>query len=545
MSFRNWLLKEDLFPNKTATVFHRTRDITNVGRILYSGFKPGEGSMYGSGLYTTFDLKSQFKEEMKLYGEYILKFKIANLESFLITSITVAKYVLGKNYKISDQFKSFGWPVKPRPKSMDVETYGTGYEDYDLMQENNAYSSDLALKIYQENHWIEKRLSGMVYYGRKDGHCLVKYKPISNNLTLIGYTEASVDDEKKYKLLASNQGWITTAKGGSIKHLFKGSDKRNNDPEFSVVDSEAGLRNIPSRYKVYRNEFEEELDKIFKSNEPRVTPDGSFFRPRGPRPTPLEREVATNKLKLLLLRSKDLKVEDLIFLLKRYPAYAKIAIEIISKNKPELITPDIISTINHSAYDWYTLIKIILENKTLTEEDIIKYDKDKSLISSILDAIRVLDKEKRKDLLLLLSNKSVDVLNTEIPDLGGNLGLEIVNIYSTSAKDHQGFSLSSFSEILNHLKELGYFGWDRSIDPAIGKSYLIQNLKDILESILPLANIPADGDPQQNIRHRENAMAFKIIDVIEDISGEELGDDIIKIFPKKYKYLFTRNQVSV
>jgi len=224
MNFKEWVLCEEIFPNKTATVFHRTRDPSSIEKMLHHGFEAGAG-MYGKGLYSTFALESQFQPYMERYGRYIVKFKVENLADFLITPLSVAKHILGSEYKISDQFKRhakrmFGSSVSiggsPRAIPMRI---AEALPKYDRMQSESKYSSDLALELSNNMPSI-KKLSGMVYWGRQDGYCLVKHDPVDEGLVMLGYSEADVDDQSKYEKLSSNRGWKTTAVGGSIKHLY-------------------------------------------------------------------------------------------------------------------------------------------------------------------------------------------------------------------------------------------------------------------------------------------------------------------------------------
>ena len=405
MNFKNWLLSEEIFPNKTATVYHRTRDIQSIERILHTGFKPGGGCTYGCGLYTTFDLKSQFSPNMQGYGSYIVKFKATNLDKYLITSLSVAKYILGKNYKISDQLKKLGPPILGGPSPVTKHPLPLrlmdSLEEYDKIQESSQYSSDLASKIYKDNKWIEN-LNGIIYNGRQDGYCLVKYEPVNDGIVMLGYTEASTSsdessDENKYKDLLNNKGWITVAPAGKIKSLYsKGKEtktefkvgdivyisgdpslgyrtqgvpvkitKINNDNTvgFETLENyydpplvgqtslkylnKADLSNIhrikppepvPSKYKLFRTELEGELDKIMSSKRP------------------------ANKLKLYLIRN-DINEKDLDFILKRYPGFAVPTIETIVKYKPELLTPKILKLLRSSAFDTEKLLGIILNSK--------------------------------------------------------------------------------------------------------------------------------------------------------------------------------------
>jgi hypothetical protein len=81
------LLKEEVYGNK-AIVYHRTKlNIEQLNDIFFNkkwSFGSNAGSMYGSGLYTTYSLESQMNDIMlHTYGKNIIKFSV-NLKNFLI-----------------------------------------------------------------------------------------------------------------------------------------------------------------------------------------------------------------------------------------------------------------------------------------------------------------------------------------------------------------------------------------------------------------------------------------------------------------------------
>ena len=120
MNFKEWLISEEIFPNKTATVYHRTcqncdedKSVKAVSSILTSDYKTGAGCFYGCGLYTTFAIESQFTDYIKGYGKALVKFKVEELEKYLIFQLSVAKQIHGNDYKMSSQFKKLGLLNKP------------------------------------------------------------------------------------------------------------------------------------------------------------------------------------------------------------------------------------------------------------------------------------------------------------------------------------------------------------------------------------------------------------------------------------------------
>jgi hypothetical protein len=223
--FKSWLMFEEVFPNKTATVYHRTKSLEGIQGILSSGFKQTAASsftgncLYGCGLYTTFDINSQFSDYMNVYGDYLIKFKATNLENYLIAQKNIATYVLGKNYKISDQLKR-----------LTKKEFAKNYLDQlDEEQEKAQYSSDMIKEFYDRNKWIEGEIQGLIYRGRNDGYCLLKYHPINKTVSMIAYSYAPVNSS------LSDIKWITSSSKMRIRDIYQmePSDKRKDQ---SVLD---------------------------------------------------------------------------------------------------------------------------------------------------------------------------------------------------------------------------------------------------------------------------------------------------------------------
>lgn len=221
MNFKRWILNEEIWPNDTATVYHRTRAV-NIESFLKEPYQPAQGCTYGCGLYTTFAIQSQFKSYMKTYGTTLCKFKVTKLDRFIICHLSLAKHILGDNYRISTQLEKLGLSNLYNQKVI---------EEFDQMMSSSSKSSNLARKMYEKNKSLDKKAVGIIYEGANDGYCLVKYKPIEDGtVTLLGYAEnVSVDDHQRMIELQNNckrneQGqctnpWITTTKKAAIKTL--------------------------------------------------------------------------------------------------------------------------------------------------------------------------------------------------------------------------------------------------------------------------------------------------------------------------------------
>lgn len=213
MNFKTWLLSEEIFPNKTATVYHRTKDVQNLENILSKGFKTGVGCMYGCGLYTTFSLESQFNDYMVQYGEIVIKFKVINLDKYLIFHPSVAKYILGNKYTLKDQLEKFN--IK------NIKEEDITYADEEL---NKSPFSAKTAQDFISNHQNEivhnSNVKGVIYRGSSDGYCLVKYDPIEDeSISVLGYAVAHTNDIKKMEDLLANKEWVTSTQSLKMKQI--------------------------------------------------------------------------------------------------------------------------------------------------------------------------------------------------------------------------------------------------------------------------------------------------------------------------------------
>jgi hypothetical protein len=224
MNFKQWLLSEEIYPqNRTATVFHRTcqgcdveKSLQAVYGILTSDFRAGDkrGCRYGCGLYTTFALESQFANTMWIYGEAVVKFKVTDLDNYLIFHPSVAKSIHGKDYKLSDQLKKLGISNKVTPE--------TDLPALEQELETQEYSSIGAINFYNNNKWIENTIKGIIFRGDSDGYVLLKYAPVRDGtISMLGYAVAKVGDEQKMAELQNNKGWIKSTNQASIKDIDK------------------------------------------------------------------------------------------------------------------------------------------------------------------------------------------------------------------------------------------------------------------------------------------------------------------------------------
>jgi hypothetical protein len=220
--FINWgrksknSLNEDIYPNRTAVVYHRTKP-ENLEAILSKSWDTGGGTGFGAGLYATLFIDDQFESMMdRTYGSMILKLKVAGLDKYLITPLGVAKKILGTDYSISSQLERLNATDLFTPESI---------QQFDRLM--SRHSSNLGQVIYDTNPKIQTKVRGMIYQAF-EGYCLVKYHPIEDgSVTLLGYTEAYCDNQRKYDAIKSNQvgAWITSTDKAALKSLFRAKSK--------------------------------------------------------------------------------------------------------------------------------------------------------------------------------------------------------------------------------------------------------------------------------------------------------------------------------
>jgi hypothetical protein len=351
MNFKNWLLTEEIWQNNTATVYHRT-DPQNIKNILSTGWKVGHGDMYGSGLYTTFAIESQFTNYMESsYGTSLVKFKVTNLDQYLICQKSVAQQILGQNYKISDQLKRLNLTDLYTPEQI---------ADFDKLMGMSKFSGQLAKDIYDANETLEKKAKGIIYYGGNDGYCLVKYVPIEDGtITILGYAnDVPAKDIQKMQELQSNcrknqegkceNPWSTTTEKVSIRQLYtvpeEKREKLTSTKKLTPLkramlslpnakDKDSRIKFILSRYIDELSNHDVEILLITSQNKDEIA-------------------------KIIIQNKKDLNESNVSVIIKNSKDHDAIGKLIVQTKKQ--ITDDDISKIIDYATDKNQMIKFIL-----------------------------------------------------------------------------------------------------------------------------------------------------------------------------------------
>jgi hypothetical protein len=150
---------------RQAVVYHRTKTEDIVKGILKQGFKLNNNSIYRSGIYTCYELKSQLNSEMvKNYGSIIIKFAI-NVSNFLILDYDEAKVVYGSKYLLTDQLKN---------KGLEVNSELSFLSD-DL--KDNPFTSTGAYYFYGTYKQHLNKFKGIIFTSPNDGKVLVSFDP--------------------------------------------------------------------------------------------------------------------------------------------------------------------------------------------------------------------------------------------------------------------------------------------------------------------------------------------------------------------------------
>jgi YD repeat-containing protein len=252
MNFKDhFVLLEKIYGN-IGWVYHRTgkygQDIT-TSDIFSTGIKPSKNlaAMYGSGLYTTYDLEDQLKPKMaENYGPVILKGKI-DLNNFVILDKDVYEKT---NSKV---------PFERYIKSLK-------YIDYNELI-NTQFTSDIAVDFWKKFKQEDK--SGIIFTGRTDGRVAVIWD--RKHFLPVGY---SIDDGKTWTQKKPDIKTIKDPKKRTedidperFKYKFKPLDLKN-----KVVKNEDGSISeyIPNTNTLVHT-FDNKLESFYNPKTGKLT----------------------------------------------------------------------------------------------------------------------------------------------------------------------------------------------------------------------------------------------------------------------------------
>jgi len=163
------------------TAFHRTKSAPL--KHTEKRFEPGPGNMYGAGFYGTLDIEPQFKDEMKRYGPYVIKYAIKP-NKFLILDKDLMQSQYGTS-DLSEQLKILGLNRTTSEKIL------SAYKKTKIVA--NAAQTIALLKDD-----FKDKISGMEFTRRQDQKTVVVY-----DTELISPVSYSTDDGKTWENIVS------------------------------------------------------------------------------------------------------------------------------------------------------------------------------------------------------------------------------------------------------------------------------------------------------------------------------------------------------
>jgi len=202
------------------TVFHRTgygltptQISERIAQIVKQGFKPSKGDMYGVGMYSTLNLKSQLNNYMEsCYGDGVIQYFVPK-KGFLIFDYTIARKIYPSDFSLAQQLLVNG--VYKKASEIPYGMQALSKDLYDTLK-NPLISADRAYNIwrccYDKNSpgnvseaWTSLRpavtnadakslyaaakaepkkqmsripnIQGIVYTGENDGNVVLVYRP--------------------------------------------------------------------------------------------------------------------------------------------------------------------------------------------------------------------------------------------------------------------------------------------------------------------------------------------------------------------------------
>jgi len=159
-----------------------------------TGFSPGQGDMYGPGLYTCYDFNPSI---VSLYGDICLKFEV-DISNYIIFFEDLAKQIHGDRWRIEDQieklfdekFSSLAEnelltktkeDLKQFCASLTQRITGTSYLVDDPNNKHLTSSSAFSFTRYVMGNYTHKYLTsvidGIIFRGDHDGPVCVIYNP--------------------------------------------------------------------------------------------------------------------------------------------------------------------------------------------------------------------------------------------------------------------------------------------------------------------------------------------------------------------------------
>lgn len=273
-----YIINEKVYGNM-ATVFHRTSISDLVNKVFDSGFKPGDGDMYGKGFYSTYRFSSQGSDKMiKTYGPIVVKFTVP-ISTFFI--FDYAEFIKSPN------FKKVGSPSKDTFLIAQFKFFKMDYSKFDQSEADFNYrTSSTALWCCKNIPNFKKLCEGIIFTGEHDGQVLVSY-----NTKLVYPLSYTSDEGRTWTTVEKNLDYLK--KVSKIKNRFI-PDLSRTPEDFGITDyefdaegflnvndyvnlSEKNLTEIPFKFGKVVGSFDCSDNKLTSlKGAPTVIVDGDF-----------------------------------------------------------------------------------------------------------------------------------------------------------------------------------------------------------------------------------------------------------------------------
>jgi hypothetical protein len=219
-------------------VYHRTRLTEKNIKSLNNGFMPGDGQAYGRGLYSTYDLNSQLRPNMSLYGKIIVEFSISKFDKILVLNADECKKIYGRVLSFDEQMKRMlkGNYVKfiKNINSSLIRKFIP----------NNGITGPIASGI-SDIQQFQLEVDGMIFSGSNDGKVLVLFE--TNLANPLRYT---TDDGKTWKNIKTKESFkIGRDKRGYGKFLNYLEFKKTSLLNFDNFDRKNKIEIITQKVK--------------------------------------------------------------------------------------------------------------------------------------------------------------------------------------------------------------------------------------------------------------------------------------------------------
>jgi hypothetical protein len=169
------LIKQDISEEITGgsiIVYHRTKLTEDNVKLLNNGFVPGNGTLYGRGLYSTYELNDQLTPKMEEYGSIVVKLSIMDTSKILVLDKSEQVKLFGKNISLIDQMKKI-------LKGSFTSFYNSNKKELervekDINNEMNDYTS-IGVEGLTNIPKVPLIFDGIVFTSYADGRVLVLF----------------------------------------------------------------------------------------------------------------------------------------------------------------------------------------------------------------------------------------------------------------------------------------------------------------------------------------------------------------------------------